>query len=147
MNEFKVALEHAMTAVKKFEDNVRREGINLEELAEKLTAQMIIISEQLNAKFSEPLPEEITSRQKQWEVIIDSALSKLEDAVVSITALWGVSKTDARAHFEEIKLGVKTFLVVSGEPSLPIISPLSELPAGSQGSYWMDTLFSSPLQY
>ena len=125
MNEFKVAVEHAITAVKKFEDNVRREGIDLEELAEKLTAQMIIISEQLNAEFSEPLPEEITPRQKQREVIIDSALSKLEDAVVSITALWGLSETDARAHFEEIKLGVKTFLVVSGEPSLPIMSPLS----------------------
>jgi hypothetical protein len=126
MNEFKDTVEHAMAAVKRFEDDVQRHGIDFEELSKKLTAQMAIIVEELKAEFSEPLPDERTPRQKQREIIIDYALSKVEDALVEITALWGVSEVDSRAQFQEIKLDVKRILDVTGEPSLLIIiSPLS----------------------
>jgi DNA anti-recombination protein RmuC len=117
IREFKATMEDVVASAIKFRDDVRREGIDLEELSEKFTAEMNTIMEELKAEFSEPLPDEMTPRQEQRDIMLSSALSKVEDALVKVNALWGVSEANSRAHFQEIKPHVKSVLVITGELS------------------------------
>ena len=47
-------MEHIVSGAKRFGDDVRRDGIDLEEFSEKLTVELHKIMEELMGKFPEP---------------------------------------------------------------------------------------------
>ena len=73
------------------------------------------VLEELKVEFSQPLPGNETARQADRDKIVSSALSKVEDAVVKVTALWGVSEDTSRAHFKEFEPHTKSVLFICGE--------------------------------
>ena len=118
IGQFKVTMEHVVSGAKRFGDDVRRDGIDLEEFSKKFTVELGTIMEELKEEFSEPLPGERTPRQEQRDMRITHTLLKVEDVVVRVSASWGVSETDSRAHFQKAQPSVKSVLVISGEPIL-----------------------------
>ena len=74
--------------------------------------------EELMEKFSEPLPGERTPRQEQRNMRIAYTPLKVEDAVVRVTGLWGVSETSSRANFQKAQPSAKSVLAITGEPIL-----------------------------
>ena len=118
IGQFNITMEHVVSGAKRFGDDVRRDGIDLEEFSKKFTVELGTIMEELKEEFSEPLPAERTPRQEQRDMRITHTLLKVEDAVVRVSALWGVSETDSRAHFQKAQPSVKSVLVISGEPIL-----------------------------
>ena len=100
IGQFKVTMEDIVSGAKRFGDDLRHHGIDLEVFSEKLTVELSKTIEELKKVFPEPLPGERTPRQKQRYMRITHTLLRVEDAVVRVTGLWDVSETDSRAHFQ-----------------------------------------------
>jgi hydrogenase maturation factor len=115
IDEFNVTIVKVVSSAKKFGDHVLHYGVNLEELSEMLATELDAILEELKAEFSLPLPGQETPRQAHRDKMISSALSKVEDAVVKVTGLWGIPEAETRLHFKEFEPHVKIFLLVSSE--------------------------------
>ena len=93
-------------------------GIDLKEVSKKLAVELHKIMEELMEKFSEPLPGERTPRQEHRDMRIAHAPLKVEDAIVRVTGLWGVSETSSRANFQKAQPSVKSVSAITGEPIL-----------------------------
>ena len=78
-------------------------------------AELHTVLAALRVDFSQRLPGDEAALREDRAKIISSALSKVEDAVVKVTALWGVSEDTSRAHFKEPEPYIKSFLLVFGE--------------------------------
>ena len=116
IDKFKLAMERLVADTKEFADKQRLEGINLDEFSQKPpSAGLNTALEKFKVGLSQPLPGDETPRQADREAVVSSALSKVEDAVVKVNALWSISEDDSRAHFKEIEPYIKSALIICGE--------------------------------
>lgn len=117
LGHFKNAMVEVVSSVHVLREKVqtaaeaRGNGHSLEKLSDKLSAELGTIFDDLKKDF--PPPENATHHQER-EVMIATALSKVEDSLVHVLS-FGVSEEDTRAHFRIIERHVKALLVLVGD--------------------------------
>ena len=114
MREFRVATKKVATGTKALADKLQRQGIDLDQLSARLAPEIHTILEELKREFPQPLPEHETPTQAHRNQMISRTLSKLENAVVKVIALWDVPPDSSRALFKELEPHVKRALFITG---------------------------------
>jgi hypothetical protein len=122
INDFKTTMVHLVATTTEIAEKMRSVGVDLEKLSEKLAVELDTALEELKVEFSQPLPEDETPSQATRDKMVTSALSKVEDAIVRVTAVWGVSEDTSRTHFKELEPHVKSVLFICGETSANIVT-------------------------
>jgi hypothetical protein len=116
INSFKQSMDHVVSNTgklrSKIESKARARGITLHEISEMLSKELEGVFKELKDEF--PPPGEAEHHDDR-DRIISGALKKVEDAVVRVSGVVGVSEADARAHLGDITPHLKHALVTIGD--------------------------------
>ncbi|KAF8161194.1 hypothetical protein B0H34DRAFT_796021 [Crassisporium funariophilum] len=118
INEFKDTMAQVVSSAKDLridgQNQLVARGFDHEVFTQKLSIQLTQVLEDLQAEFSEPLPEDQTERYRQRAVIITRALDKVEDALVTVYNMWDVDEATTREKFSHVKPHLNHVLLVTG---------------------------------
>ena len=119
MEEFKASVADVVFKVQAMEHDIRDalevHGISSQQIFDTFSAQLASMFEGLKAEFSEPLPEKQTAEYKDRAVLVARFLDMMEDEFVKVSALWHMSKSDARKSFGNIKAELSRVILITGE--------------------------------
>jgi len=118
IEEFKQGIKDLIDSVSALRINPPSELVkwdfNITEFNQKLSYEIDLVVADLMAEFKEPPPENQTERYQRREDMVSKALNGIENALVIVYGLWGISESEGREKFSNVKHNIRYFVLIVG---------------------------------